>query len=55
MVTSWQVLGMSISYRLSNKKSLRGICIALPDSKLVKGDEIQIEIRNKRIRAPIVT
>ncbi|MCK4467884.1 MAG: glycine cleavage system aminomethyltransferase GcvT [Desulfobacterales bacterium] len=54
MVPFWQSLGTGVSFRLTKEKSLRGICLALLDSNLVKGDELQIEIRNKRTRAVIV-
>ncbi|MEA3427612.1 MAG: glycine cleavage system aminomethyltransferase GcvT [Thermodesulfobacteriota bacterium] len=54
MVPFWQSRGTGVSFRLTEEKSLRSICLALLDSNLVKGDELQIEIRNKRTEAVIV-
>ena len=54
VVPFWQSRGTGVTSRLTEEKSLRGICLALLDSNLVEGDELQIEIRNKRTRAVIV-
>jgi len=54
MVPLWQSEGMGLSTRQSDDKGRRAIGLALLDSDLVEGDEIDIEIRGKRLRAVIV-
>lgn len=54
MVPFWQSEGVGLSCRQSEAQSRRAIGMALLDSDLVDGDEIEIEIRGKRARAVIV-
>ncbi len=54
MVPLWHSEGMGLSTRQSDDKGRRAIGLALLDSDLVVGDEIDIEIRGKRLRAVIV-
>lgn len=54
MVPYWKPAGSGLFTRLSEEKGRRAIALALVDSTLVEGDEIEIEIRGKRARAVIV-
>jgi aminomethyltransferase len=54
MVPLWQSEGVGLSTRQSENKGRRAIGLALLDSDLVQGDEVEIEIRGKRPRAVIV-
>ena len=54
MVPLWQSEGAGLSTRQSENKGRRAIGLALLDSDLVQGDEVEIEIRGKRARAVIV-
>jgi aminomethyltransferase len=54
MVPLWQSTGIGLSTRQTEEKSRRAIGLALLDSNLVEGDEIEVEIRGKRARAVIV-
>jgi aminomethyltransferase len=54
MVPFWQSAGVGLSTRQSEDKNRRAIGLALMDSDLVEGDEIEIEIRGKRAKAVIV-
>jgi aminomethyltransferase len=54
MVPFWQSEGVGLSSRQSEADSRRAIGLALLDSDLIDGDEIEIEIRGKRARAVIV-
>jgi aminomethyltransferase len=54
MVPLWQTEGIGLSSRQSEDKGRRAIGLALLDSDLVEGDEVEIEIRGKRARAVIV-
>jgi aminomethyltransferase len=54
MVPLWQSEGIGLSTRQSEDKGRRAIGLALLDSDLVEGDEIEIEIRGKHTRAVIV-
>ncbi|MDH3829591.1 MAG: glycine cleavage system aminomethyltransferase GcvT, partial [Desulfobacterales bacterium] len=54
MVPLWQSEGVGLSTRQSEDKGRRAIGLALLDSDLVEGDEVEIEIRGKRARAAIV-
>jgi len=54
MVPFWQSEGIGLSSRQSEQSSRRAIGLALLDSDLVDGDEVEIEIRGKRARAVIV-
>jgi aminomethyltransferase len=54
MVPLWQSAGVGLSSRQSEDKGRRAIGLALMDSNLVAGDEVEIEIRTKRVKAVIV-
>jgi aminomethyltransferase len=54
MVPFWQSEGVGLSSRQSADKTRRAIGLALLDSDLVEGDQVEIEIRRKRVRAVIV-
>jgi len=54
MVPFWQSAGVGLSTRQSENQSRRAIGLALLDSDLVEGDEVEIEIRGKRATAVIV-
>jgi len=54
MVPRWNYEGDGIFSKITDKKGLRAICLALINSDLDEGDELQIEIRNKMTDAVIV-
>jgi aminomethyltransferase len=54
MVPFWQTDGMGLSSKQSEQKGRRAIGMALLDSDLVEGDEVEVEIRGKRAQAVIV-
>ena len=54
MVPFWQSEGVGLSSRQSADNSRRAIGLALLDSDLLDGDEVEIDIRGKRARAVIV-
>jgi aminomethyltransferase len=54
MVPFWQSTGVGLSSRQSEEKCRRAIGLALLDSNLVEGDQVEVEIRGKRARAVIV-
>jgi aminomethyltransferase len=54
MVPYWQSEGVGLSSLQGDDKQMRAIGLALVDSELVEGDEIQIEIRGKKVSALIV-
>ena len=54
MIPRWEIEGEGIFSRLTENHDLRGICLALVDSTLVEGDDIEIEIRGKQVPAVIV-
>lgn len=54
MVPYWKDRKNGTASRATDAKGLRAIGLALLDSGLREGDEIQVEIRNKRVRARIV-
>jgi aminomethyltransferase len=54
MVPYWQSQGVGLETVQSDAKKMRAIGLALVDSRLVEGDEIEIEIRGKKARAVIV-
>ncbi|MDP7077732.1 MAG: glycine cleavage system aminomethyltransferase GcvT [Desulfobacterales bacterium] len=53
-VPFWKSEGEGIATRLTEEKGLRGICLALLNSDLYEGDELQIEIRGKMVRSVVV-
>lgn len=54
MVPFWKDEGEGLATRLTEEKGLRGICLALLNSDLYEGDELQIEIRGKLVRSVVV-
>jgi len=54
MVPYWQTEGVGIASRITDEKGLRAICLALLNSDLHDGVELQIEIRGKMTQALIV-
>ena len=54
MVPYWQSEGRGLATAQSDERQLRAIGLALLDSNLVEGDEIDVEIRDKNIRAVVV-
>ncbi len=54
MVPFWQTDGIGLSSKQSAEKDRRAIGLALMDSNLVAGDEVEIDIRGKRAKAVIV-
>ncbi len=54
MVPYWQSAGSGLTTIQSDKRQMRAIGLALVDSRLVEGDEIEIEIRGKQIGAYVV-
>jgi aminomethyltransferase len=54
MVPYWKSEGVGIVSRLTEKKEMRAISLALLDSDLKEGDEVDVEIREKKVKAVIV-
>jgi len=54
MVPYWQSEGRGLATAQSQERQMRAVGLALMDSNLVEGDEIEIEIRNKKLRAVVV-
>ena len=54
MVPYWQTEGVGLSSVQGEDRNMRAIGLAMMDSDLVEGDEIEIDIRGKRIGAVIV-
>ena len=54
MVPYWQSEGRGLATAQSDDRQMRAIGLALVDSNLVEGDQIDIEIRGKNIRAVVV-
>ncbi|MBW2440631.1 MAG: glycine cleavage system aminomethyltransferase GcvT, partial [Deltaproteobacteria bacterium] len=54
MVPYWQSEGVGLASSQSGTRQMRAIGLALLDSDLVEGDEIQVEIRGKKVNAVIV-
>ena len=54
MVPYWQTDGAGLSSSQSDDRKMRAIGLALMDSNLVEGDEIELDIRGKRVAAVIV-
>lgn len=54
MVPYWQSEGRGLATAQSLDRQMRAVGLALMDSNLVEGDEIEIEIRNKKLRAAVV-
>jgi aminomethyltransferase len=54
MVPYWQSEGRGLATAQSDDRQMRAIGLALVDSNLVEGDQLDIEIRGKNIRAVMV-
>jgi aminomethyltransferase len=54
MVPFWRTEGSGLNTRFTGEKGMRAIGLALVDSRLLEGDELELEIRGKRARAVIV-
>ncbi len=54
MVPYWETEGDGLSSCQSEERKMRAIGLAMMDSNLVEGDEIEIDIRGKRVAAVIV-
>jgi aminomethyltransferase len=54
MVPFWQSEGVGLSSSQGEDRQMRAIGLALMDSDLVEGDEIQVDIRGKKVNAVIV-
>lgn len=54
MVPYWESRGVGLASQISEVKGRRGICLALLDSDLCEGDEVDVDIRGKSVRAVIV-
>ena len=54
MVPYWRSDGVGLSSIQSEDRKMRAIGLALIDSNLVEGDEIEVDIRGKKIKAVIV-
>ena len=54
MVPYWDSRGKGLLSQHTEEKKMRAIALALMDSDLVEGDEIEIEIRGKKAKAVIV-
>ena len=54
MVPYWRSDGVGLSSSQSEDRKMRAIGLALMDSDLVEGDEIEVDIRGKKIKAFIV-
>jgi len=54
MVPFWQTDGIGLSSKQSAEKRRRAIGLALMDSNLVVGDEVEVEIRGKRAKGVVV-
>jgi aminomethyltransferase len=54
MVPYWRNEGVALSSHFIDEKGMRAIGLALVDSDLLEGDELEIDIRGKRVKAVIV-
>jgi aminomethyltransferase len=54
VVPYWKSQGVGLASQISEVRGRRGICLALLDSNLCEGDELDIDIRGKRTKAVIV-
>jgi len=54
MVPYWEFEGRGIGSRITDRRKRRAIGLALVNSRLFAGDEIQVDIRGRRTRAVIV-
>ena len=54
MVPYFKYVGEGLQSVLTEEKQMRSICLALVDSDIVEGDQLEIEIRGKRTDAVVV-
>ena len=54
MVPLWNFEGEGLEGRISDKNSRRAIALALINSRIADGDEVDIEVRGKTIRAGVM-
>jgi len=54
MVPYWKSQGVGLASQVSEVRGRRGICLASVDSDLCEGDEVDIDVRGKKIEAVIV-
>lgn len=54
MVPYWQSEGVGLESRLIDEKTMRAICLAFLDSDICEGEEVEVAIRGKKIKAAVV-
>jgi len=54
MIPYWKSQGVGLGRHLTDEKGMRAICLALVDSDLAPGDDVEIDIRGKKAGAIIV-
>ncbi|UCG06467.1 MAG: glycine cleavage system aminomethyltransferase GcvT [Desulfobacterales bacterium] len=54
MVPYWNSKGLGVLSEQSDDKKMRAIALAIIDSRLIEGDQVEVEIRGKRAKAIIV-
>lgn len=54
MVPCWKTTGEGLSTRFTDEREMRAIGMMMVDSRLKKGDSVEIEIRGSRVQAMIV-
>ena len=54
MVPYWHTQGEGLASVLTDDHSLRGICLALVNSDILEGQDLEIEMRGRRIPAVVV-
>jgi aminomethyltransferase len=54
MIPYWQSEGSGLATVQSGDREMRAVGLALMDSNLVEGDQVEVEIRGKQIRAVVV-
>ncbi len=54
MVTYWTFAGEGLSGSLTEETGKRAICLALLDSRICEGDEVEIDVRGRRVPGVVV-
>ena len=54
MVPYWKFEGEGVKSRVTEEKGRRAICLALLDGDIREGDEVEVDIRGKRVAAIVV-
>jgi aminomethyltransferase len=49
MVPYWKFIGEGLDSGITGEKAMRAIALALLDSHLIEGDEVEVDIRGKRV------